>query len=68
MVGDQDANVAILELPNNVLNVFNRDGIDPGKGFVEHDKLGIDGQTACDFGTTPLSTGKLVAEILAYLL
>ena len=46
VVGDQDADVAVFQLPHNMLDVFHRDGIDTGKWFVEHDEFGVNGQTA----------------------
>ena len=68
MVGDEDADVAVFELPDDVLDVFHGDGVDAGEGLVEHDELGLDGQTAGYLGASALSSGQLVAFVLAYFL
>ena len=67
MVGNKDANVAILQSPHNVLNVFHSNGVDTRKGLVEHDKLRVDGQAARYLGAAALATRQLVAHVLAHL-
>ena len=65
MVGDEDADVSVLEFPDNVLNVLDRNGVNTREGFVEHDELGVDGETTCNLRASALTTRELVAKILA---
>ena len=66
VVGDEDAYVFLFELIDYVLYILDGDGIDSGKGLVEHDELGIDGQATCYLGASSLATGELVAEVFAH--
>ena len=68
MVGDENADVLVLQLPDNLLNIFHGNGIYTGKRLVEHDELGVDGQTAGNLRTAALTTRKLVTLVLAHLL
>ena len=68
MVGNEDTDILLFQLVDNRLNIFHGNGIDTGKGFVEHNELGADGQTAGYLGTPPLATRQLVAQVLAHLL
>ena len=68
MVGNEDADVAVFQLPNDVLDVFNCNGVDASKGLVEHDELRFDGQTAGYLGAASLTTRELVALVLTNLL
>jgi hypothetical protein len=44
------------EILYDLLNIFHGNGVDTGKGFIEHDKLGINSQTTSYLGTTALTT------------
>ncbi len=68
MVGNQDTDVFILQLPHNLLNIFYCDRVDSGKRFIEHNELRVDGKTTGDFSTTAFTSGQLVTLVLAYLL
>ena len=43
VVGDENADVAVFQLPDDVLDVFHGNRVDSGKGLVEHDELRFDG-------------------------
>ena len=66
MVGDENANIAVFQFPDNLLNVFHCDGVDTGKRLVEHDETGLDGKTTGDFASTTFATTQLVAFVLAH--
>ncbi len=68
VVGNEYANVAVLQLPDNLLNVADGNGVDTGKRLVEHDKLRIYGQTTRYLCTAAFTTGKAVTGILAHFL
>ena len=68
VVGDEDADVLVLQFPDDLLDVLHGDGVDAGKGFVQHDELGVDGQAAGNLRAAPLAAGQLVALVLAHLL
>ena len=67
MVGDKDADVAVFQPPHDVLDIFHSDRIDTGKRLVEHDELGVDGQTSGYLRAASLTAGELVALVLAHL-
>ena len=67
VVGDKNAYVAVLEFPHNILYVLHGNGVNTGKGFIEHNKLRVDGQTARYLGSAALTARKAVARVLAYL-
>src|SRR5207302_10726469 len=54
VVGDQDADAAIGEMADEVLNVADRDRVDAGEGFVEQHIIGAGGQRAGDLDPAPL--------------
>lgn len=68
MVGDENAYVAVLQFPHNVLNVLHGNGVNARKWFVEHDKLWVDSQTASNLSTSALTARQLVAKVLAHFL
>ena len=55
VVCNEHAYVPLFQFPDDVLNVFHSNGIDTGKGLVEHDELRVDGK----------ATGYLRAATLA---
>ena len=50
------------------MDVLDRNRVDAGKGFVEHDKLGIDSQAARYLRTPALAARQLIALVLPYFL
>ena len=68
MVGDENTYVSVLELPNYLLDILNGYRIDTGKGFVEHNKLRVDGKATGNLGAAALATRQLVALVLAHFL
>ena len=68
VVGDEDAYVLVLQLPNDKLDVFDGNRVDAGEGLVEHDELRLDGQTARYLRTAALTTAELVTLVAAHLL
>lgn len=65
MVGDENADIAELQLPDDMLDVLHSDRVDTGKRLVEHDELWVDGQTARYLRTAALTTRQAVALVLA---
>lgn len=68
VVGDEDADVFVLEFGHNGLNVLYGDRIDTGKGFVQHDEARRYSQAAGYLGTATLAAGEAVAKVFAYFL
>src|SRR3954465_13541859 len=58
MVGDQDADAAVGEVPDEILNVADRNRIDAGEGFVEQHVVRTRRQRARDFDAAALATGE----------
>ncbi len=67
VVSDEDADVAVLKAPHDVLHLLHRYRVDTGERLVKHDELWVDGQTARDLGTAALTTGELVSLVLSHL-
>ena len=67
VVGDDHADVAVLELGDDVLDVLHGDWVHPRERFVQQDELGVDGQGARDLAAAPLAAGELDAQRLADL-
>ena len=67
VVGNQNTDIAILQLPHDMLNIFYRYRVDTRKRFIQHYELRINGQTACDLSTAALASRQLVTFILAHL-
>ena len=65
MVSDENADIAELQLPDDMLDVLHSDRVDTGKRLVEHDELWVDGQTARYLRTAALTTRQAVALVLA---
>ena len=58
MIGDEDADAFFGKAANDLFNFVNGDGVNPGKGFVQQQELGLGGQGAGDFGAPPLAAGQ----------
>ena len=58
MIGDQYADLAPLQVADNVLDVVDRDRIDPGEGFIEQYEFGFGGQGARDFHPPAFAAGQ----------
>ena len=67
VVGDDHADVLVLELGDDELYVFHCDRVNSGERLVQKDELRIYGQGAGYLAAAPFTTGKLDAEALAYL-
>ena len=67
VVGYEHADVPLLQLPNDILDVLHGDRIHAGEWFVEHDELRVDSQASGNLCPASLATAQLVAEILANL-
>ena len=68
MVGDEDADVALGEGFDDVLDVLHGDGVDAGEGFVEEEEHGVVGQSAGNLGAAAFAAGELDALAVAYVL
>lgn len=51
---DQHADAFLAKLVHNLLNVFHRNGVDPGKGLIEQHKGRSRRKGSCDFSSAPL--------------
>ena len=56
VVGDYDTDVLILELGDDVLDIFHRNRVDSGKRLVKKDELRVNGKSAGDLATTTLTS------------
>ena len=65
VVGDDHADVHRLELGDDVLDVFHGDRVDAGEGFIEQDKLRVDGQRPGNFAAAAFATRELDTLALA---
>ena len=57
VIGDQDADAAVLQVPHDALDVANGDWVDAGERFVEQDETRSCGQRACNFDATAFAAG-----------
>src|SRR5690606_23719367 len=62
VVGNQNADAALLEVANDVLDVIDRDRVNTGKGLIKQDKGGVGGQATGDFRAAAFATGQRHAE------
>ena len=68
MVGDQYGLAEFfLEAADLALEVFDRDRIDAGEGFVEQDQLGAGDQGAGDLKFAFLAAGAVGGAVLLYM-
>ena len=58
VVGDQDADPAVLEVRNQVADVADGDRVDAGQRFVEQDEFRLRGQRPGDLDAPPLAAGE----------
>src|SRR5689334_12448370 len=58
VVGDEHADAALLQEPDDFLDVEHRDRIDPGERLVEQDEARARRQRARDFHTASFATGE----------
>lgn len=68
VVGDDDADILVLQRSDDALDVFDSDRIDACERFVEQDEGRVDRYGTGDFGASPLAARQLDAEALAYFL
>ena len=57
VIGDEHANSAALEMSHEVLNVADRDGINPREWFIKQHEGRLAGERARDFAASPLPAG-----------
>ena len=67
VVGDQDADAATLEMPEEVLDVADRDRVDAGERLVQQYERRFSRERARDFATPPLATRQRDRRRLAQL-
>ena len=67
VVGDQHADAALGQVPDQLLDVSDGNRIDAGKGFVEQHEGGPAGQCPGDFHTPPLAARKRDRRRLAQM-
>ena len=58
MIGDQDADVALLQLHHQVADIGDGEGVDSGKRFVEEHDLGLRGQRPGDLAAPSFAARK----------
>ena len=68
VVGDENTDVSILQMPHNLLNLFHGNRVNTSEGLVEHDELRFNGKAACNLTTSALSTRESVSKILTNLM
>ena len=67
VVGDDDADIAVFQLRDDVLDVLHGDRVDPGEGFVQQDELRVHGEGAGDLAAAAFTAGELDTLALAHL-
>ena len=68
MIRNQDSNAGSLKVENDLLQVENGYGIDPGERLVQQDECGIDAESARNLNSSALSSRKRPTPILANVL
>ena len=56
MVGYQDSDVTMLQMPYHILDFLNRNRVNASKRLVEHDELRLYGKASCNLRSTTLTT------------
>ena len=56
VIGDQNANIAITEVFDNILDIDYRNRVHAGKRFVQQDKTRVGCQRAGDFNSSAFTT------------
>jgi hypothetical protein len=65
MIGYQDADAALAQMPDYSLNIENGNGIDAGEGLVEQDEFRLRGERARNFDAPTLASREAQAEAIA---
>src|SRR5690606_2890792 len=68
VVGNENADVLLLQACHDVLDVFHRDRVDAGERLVEEDEFGICGQGPGDLRSPPLAPGETVTDVASHFL
>ena len=67
VVCDNNADIAVFQLCDDVLDILHGNGVNPGKGLIQEYEFGIYGKGAGYLAAAALTTGKLDAAGLTYL-
>jgi hypothetical protein len=65
MVGDQDADAAVCEVPGDALDVVHRQRVDAGEGLIEQDEGRVRRQRSRDLDAAPLAAREAHAQVVA---
>ncbi|BBG30867.1 pyruvate decarboxylase [Zymobacter palmae] len=65
VIGNQNADAAVAQLTNDVLDFTHRDGVDAREWFIKQDERGIHGQCARYFDAATFTTGQAHPHIVA---
>src|SRR4030095_5740014 len=65
MVGDQDADAAVREVPGDALDVVHRQRADAREGLIEQEEGGVRRERARDLDAAPLAAREAHAEVVA---
>ena len=68
MVGDQDPNAPVPQVIDDGLDIADRDGVHPGKGFVQQDEFRLRGQGAGYLHPAALAAGQGLSLAVAQVL
>jgi hypothetical protein len=64
VIGDEDSQTAVAELPNHRLDIGHCDRVDPRERLVEQQERGLDRQGARDFDPPPLAAVNFISDVI----
>ena len=67
VVGDEDADAFLSEAEDDILDFFDGDGVDPGEGLVQKEKLGFSREGAGYFCASALAARELNAKAFSHV-
>ena len=67
VVGYQNTDVALAQMPNNALNIEHGYWVDTREGFIEKDKLWVRGEGTRNFYATTLTTGQTDTQACSHV-
>src|SRR5690625_925701 len=65
VVGDEDADAALAQMADDLLDIMHGNRVDAGEGFIEQNEGGVRRQGTGDFHAAPLAPGQAHAEVFA---